>query len=92
MGKPNFGEMRNALTTLGLKIQLRVKLLKSFIWDVSLHERESWTRCAQKRRRLEVAEVWLRRGMLRIQWIARRTNQQVLQETRTSRSLLPTIG
>ena len=91
MGKANFGKMRNVLTNLGLNIQLRVRLVKSYIWAGMLYGCESWTISAQMRRRLEAAEMWLLRRMLRIPWTARRTNQQVLQMARTSRSLLTTI-
>ena len=31
MGKANFGKMRNVMTNLGLSIQLRLRLLKSYI-------------------------------------------------------------
>ena len=91
MGKANFGKMRNVMTNLGLNIQLRLRLLKSYIWAGILYGCESWTINAQMRGKLEAAEMWLLRRMLRIPWTARRTNQQVLQMARTSRSLMTTI-
>ena len=51
MGKANFGKMRNVLTNLGLNIQLRVRLVKSYIRAGMLYGCESWTITAQLRRR-----------------------------------------
>ena len=42
-------------------------------------------------KRLEAAEVWFLRRMIRVPWIARRTNLQVMQMARTERSLMTTI-
>ena len=66
MGKANFSKMRNVLTNLGLNIQLRVRLVKTYILAEILYGCESWTISAQLRRRLEVKEMWLMRKMLRI--------------------------
>ena len=52
---------------------------------------ESWATSVQFRRRMEAAEIWLLRRMLRISWTARRTDQQVLEKARISRSLLTAI-
>ena len=43
MAKANFGKMRNILTNLSLNAQLRLRILKCYIWSGLLYGCESWT-------------------------------------------------
>ena len=91
MAKANFGKMRTLLTNLGLDAQLRLRILKCYIWSGLLYGCESWTLSAEMKRKLEAAEMWFLRRMWRVPWTARRTNVEVLQMANTSRTLLTTI-
>ena len=91
ISKSNFGKMRNLLTNLGLSIELRVRVLKTYIWSVLLYGCESWTINATMRRKLEAAEMWMLRRMLRVPWTARMTNQEVMRRAGVTRLLMTTI-
>ena len=91
MAKSNFGKMRNILTDLSVNVQLKGRLVRSYIWSGMLYGCESWTISATMQKRLEAAEVWFLRRMMRVPWTARRTNQHVLHMARTKRSLMTTI-
>ena len=41
---------------------------------------ESWTIKRAESRRIDAFELWRRRGLLRIPWTARRSNQSILKE------------
>ena len=91
MAKANFGKMRNILTDLSLNVQLKGRLVKSYIWSGMLYGCESWTISATMQKRLEAAEMWFLRRMMRVSWTARRTNAQVLEMARSERALMTTI-
>ncbi|GFS15870.1 endonuclease-reverse transcriptase [Elysia marginata] len=42
-------------------------------------------------KKIEAAEMWFFRRMLRVPWTARKTNEEVLKETETTRSLMNRI-
>ena len=91
MAKTNYGKMRDVMTNLSLNVRLRERLVRSYTWSGMLYGCESWTISAVMKRRLEAAEMWLLRRMMRVPWTARRSNQQVLQMAGTSRSLMTAI-
>ena len=77
MAKANFGQMRGIL-----------RILKSYIWSVMLYGCETWTVSRRMEKRLEAAEMWFIRRMMRVPWVERRTNQEVLQMAGTTRELM----
>ena len=91
MAKANFGEMRRILTDLNLGIGIRIRTLKCYIWSVMLYGCETWTISREMKKRLEAAEMWFIRRMMRVPWEARRTNQEVLQMAGTTRELMTTV-
>ena len=91
ISKSNFGKMRKLLTNMSLSVELRVRLLKTYIWSVLLYGCESWTITATMRRKLEAAEMWMLRRMLRVPWTARMTNEEVMRRAGVTRLLMTTI-
>ena len=91
MAKGNFGKMRRILTNLSLGMNICLRLLKCYVWSTLLYRCEAWNISGVMRRRLEAAEIWFIRRMLRIPWTARRTNGEVLGMAGTARVLMTTI-
>ena len=50
------------------------------VFPVVMYGCESWTVKKAERRRIDAFEVWCWRGLLRVPWTARRTNQSILKE------------
>ena len=50
------------------------------VFPVVMYGCESWTVKKAERRRIDAFELWCWRRLLRIPWIARRSNQSVLKE------------
>ena len=91
IAKGNFGMMRRILTNLSLGMNIRLRLLKGYVWSTLLYGCEAWNISGVMRRRLEAAEMWFLRRMLRIPWTARRTNEEVLGRAGTERVLMTTM-
>ena len=70
---------------------LKMKLLKCLVWPVMLYGCETWTMKKEEEKKIESAEMWFYRRLLRISWKDKRTNDSILQELKTPRTLLNTI-
>ncbi|RZF39011.1 hypothetical protein LSTR_LSTR014707 [Laodelphax striatellus] len=58
---------------------------------VLLYGAESWTLNQAISAKLEAFEMWLYRRMLRVSWVDRITNQEILSRMRKGKELLPMI-
>ena len=56
------------------------RLVKAIIFPVVMYRCESWTIKKAERRRIDAFELWCWRRLLRVPWIARRSNQSILKE------------
>ncbi|GFS03118.1 endonuclease-reverse transcriptase [Elysia marginata] len=52
---------------------------------------EAWIITNKFKKKLEAVEIWFLRRMLKIPWTAKKTNERVLQEAQSKRSLLDKI-
>ena len=50
------------------------------VFPVVMYRCESWTVKKAKSRRIDAFELWCWRGLLRVPWTARRSNQSILRE------------
>ena len=50
------------------------------VFPVVLYGCESWTIKKAERQRIDAFELWCWRGLLRVPWTARRSNQSILKE------------
>ena len=58
----------------------KVCLLKAMVFPVVMYGCESWPVKKAERRRIDAFELWCWRRLLRVPWIARRSNQSILKE------------
>ena len=91
MGKAAFGQLRTILRNLGIGMGTKMRILRTYVWSVILFGCECWTISKEMRKRLEAAEMWFLRRMLRIPWTARRTNEEVLRRAGVRRELMTVI-
>ena len=57
-----------------------VRLVKAMVFPVIMCECESWTIKEAEHRRMDAFELWCWRRLLRVPWIAKRSNQSILKE------------
>ena len=58
----------------GIRKEIKMKLVKALKWPVITYGAEGWTLKKDDERRLETAEMWCYRRLLRISWTEKRTN------------------
>ena len=60
---------------------------KSYGFPVAMYGCESWTIKKVEHQRIDAFELWCWKRLLRVPWIARRSNQSILKEISTEYSL-----
>ena len=58
----------------------KVRLVKAMIFPVVMYGCESWTVKKAEHRRIDAFELWCWRSLLRVPWMARRSNQSIPKE------------
>ena len=78
---------RKVMTTLesifksrDITLSTNVCLVKAMVFPVVMYGFESWTVKKAECRRIDAFELWCWRRLLRVPWIARRSNQSILKE------------
>ena len=65
----------------------KVCQVKAMVFPVVMYGCESWTVKKAEHRRVDAVELWCWRSLLRVPWIARRSNQSILKEISPGSSL-----
>ena len=83
---------RKAMTNLDIVLKSRditlptnVRLVKAMVFPVDMYGCESWT--IKKNWRADAFKLWCWRRLLRVPWMARRSNQSILKEINPGDSL-----
>ena len=63
-----------------ITLSTKVRLFKAMVFPVVVHECKSWTIKKAEHLRSDAFELWCWRRLLRVPWIARRSNQSILKE------------
>ena len=75
------------LKSRDITLPTKVHLLKAMVFPVVIYGCESWTIKKAEHRRIDAFELWCWRRLLRVPWIARRSNQSILKEINPEHSL-----
>ena len=89
VAKTAFGKMKKMLTNITMNMDLRLRLLRCYVWSTLLYE--TWTVKKTMEKRLKATEMCFLRRMLRIPWTARVSNEEVMRRAGMERRLLKTI-
>ena len=68
------------LKSRDMTLPTKVCLVRAMVFPVVIYGRESWTVMKAKCRRIDAFELWCWRGLLRVPWTERRSNQSILKE------------
>ena len=77
----------NRLKSRDITLPTKVCLVKALVYPVVMYGCESWTIKKAECERIDAFELWCWRRLLRVPWIARRSNQSVLKEISPEYSL-----
>ena len=80
LGIKVMNNLNSLLKSRDITLPTKVCLVKAMVFPVVMHGCDSWTINKAEHRRIDVFELWCWRRLLRIPWIARRSNQSILKE------------
>ena len=80
LGRKVMTILDSILKSRGITLPTKVHLVKAMVFPVVTYGYESWTIKKAELRRIDTSEVWCWRRLLRVPWIARRSNQSILKE------------
>lgn len=83
--------MNNIFKSHSLPLRTKARLLRCYVFTVLLYGVESWTLTEASMRKLEAFEMWCYRRILRISWVDRITNEEVLRRMDKEREVLNNI-
>ena len=66
---------------------IKFRLVKAMVFPVVMCGCESWTIKKAEHQRIDAFELWCWRRLLRVPWIARKSNQSILKEINPEYSL-----
>ena len=70
-----------------MTLSTKVHLVKGMVFPVVMYGCETWTIKKAENQRIDAFELWCWRRLLRVPWIARRSNQSILKEISPEYSL-----
>ena len=80
-GRKVMTKLDSILKSRDITLSTKVRLVKATVFPVVMYGCESWTVKKAERRRIDIFELWCWRRLLRIHWMAKRSNQSILPES-----------
>ena len=74
LGRKAMSNLDSVLKSRNITLSTKVHLVKAMVFPVVLYGCESWTVKKAECQRIDAFELWCWRGLLRVPWIARRSN------------------
>ena len=75
------------LKSKDITLPTKIHLIKAMVFPVVMYGCESWTIKKAECRRIDAFELWCWRRLLRVPWMARRSNQSILKDISPEYSL-----
>lgn len=86
-----FMKMKKVFCSRDLSLELKIRLMRCYVLSVLYYGLESWTLKKNDMRKMEAFELWIYRRILRISWVERVTNIEVLRRMKKEREIILTI-
>ena len=80
LGRKTMTNLDSILKSRDITLPTKVHLVKAMVFPVVVYECESWTIKKAECQRIDAFELWCWRRLLKVPWIARRSNQFILKE------------
>ena len=89
--RSTFIKMRKTLCSHNLTLSLRMKMVRCYVFPVLLYGMESWTITDSLLKRLEAFEMWVYHRLLKISWVEKVRNTEVLARMNKQLEVILTI-
>ena len=86
-GRKAMVNLDSILKSRNITLPTNVHLVKTIIFPLVMYGCEIWTIKKAEHQRMDVFESWCWRGLLRVPWTERRSNQSILKEINPKSSL-----
>lgn len=86
-----FIQMKKIFTSPDLTLQLKIRILRCYVFSTLLYGAESWTLTKDTESRLEAFELWTYRHILKVTWIDHVTNEEILRRVGKDREIMTTV-
>ena len=80
LGRKVMTNLESILRSRDITLPAEINLAKAMFFPIVMYGCESWTIKKSESQRIDAFELWCWRRLLRIPWIARRSNQPILKE------------
>ena len=80
LGRKVMTNLDSIFKSRDITLPTKVHLVKAMVFPVVMYGCESWTVKKAECRRIDAFELWCWVRLLRVPWIARRSNQSILKE------------
>ena len=80
LGRKAMTNLDSILKSRDITLPAKFHLVKAMVFPVVMHGCENWTIKKAECQRIDAFEPWCWRRLLRVPWIARRSNQSILKE------------
>ena len=87
LGRKVMTNLDSILKSRDITLPTKVRLVKAMVFPVVMYGCESWTVKKAECQRIDAFELWCWRRLLRVPWTTRRSNQSILKEVSSGRSL-----
>ena len=87
LGRKAMTNLDSILKSRGITLPTKVCLVKAVVFPVVMYGCESWTVKKAECHRIDAFALWCWRGLLRVLWTARTSNQYILKEISPEYSL-----
>ena len=87
LGRKAMTNLDSVLKSRDITLPTKVCLVKAIIFMVVMYGCESWIIKKAEWQRIDAFELWCLRRLLRVPWIAKRSNQSILKEINPEYSL-----
>ena len=87
LGRKAMTNLDSILKSRDITWLTKVHLVKAMVFPVVMYGCESWTIKKAECRRIDASELWCSKRLLRVPWIARRSNKSILKKISPEYSL-----
>ena len=87
LGRKTMTNRDSGLESKNITLPTKVYIVKALVFPVVMYGYESWTIKKAEHQRMDAFELWCWRRLLRVPWIARRSNLSILEEIKPEYSL-----
>ena len=91
LAKNSFKKLRTMVTNTKINLNLRRRFVKTYVWSTMLYGCEAWTLNKELENRIQAAEMWFWRRLLKVPWTAPKTNKEIFESINTKREMLKII-